>query len=65
MIKLMWNKNKEEGFLIISEEFNGAYGVLKLDLLQDCLGDLEQLYKSVSDEVYSKSQPTNNVRDTK
>jgi|TARA_R110000822_G_scaffold60171_5_gene149987 hypothetical protein len=65
MIKLMWDMTKEEGFLIVSKEFSDAYGVLKLDLLQDCLGDLERLYKSVSNEVYSKGQPTNNVRGTK
>ena len=65
MIKLMWDMNKEEGFLIVSKEFSGTNPMLKLDLLQDCLGDLERLYESVSNEVYSNGQPTNNVRGTK
>jgi hypothetical protein len=47
LITLHWDTNKEEGQVKCTEEFNEAPTILKLDMLQDVIADLQDMYNSL------------------
>jgi len=54
LIDLHWNNNKGEGSVKYSKDFNEAHIVVQLDMLQDCLVDLQDKYDELlaSDTIY-------------
>jgi len=54
LIDLHWNNNKGEGSVKYSKDFNEAHIVVQLDMLQDCLVDLQDKYDELlaSDPIY-------------
>jgi hypothetical protein len=44
LISLNWNDNKGEGSVSYSKVFNEAHIVVQLDMLQDCIADLQDKY---------------------
>jgi len=57
MINLKWDTLKEEGVVITKPEFDGAYRILQLDVLQDCIYDLQKLYDRIHQEEYPSDTP--------
>ena len=47
LIDLHWNNNKGEGHVKYTKAFEEAHIVLQLDMLQDCIVDLEEKYNSL------------------
>ena len=47
LIDLHWNNNKGEGYVKYTKAFEEAHIVLQLDMLQDCIVDLEDKYNSL------------------
>jgi len=47
LISLHWNTNKEEGQVKYTEEFSEAPTILKLDMLQDVIAELQDMYNSL------------------
>jgi len=52
MINLKWDTIKEEGVVVTKPEFDDAYRILQLDVLQDWIHDLQKLYDSIHQEEY-------------
>jgi len=54
LIDLHWNNNKGEGSVKYSKDFNEAHIVVQLDILQDCIVDLQDKYDELlaSDPIY-------------
>jgi hypothetical protein len=44
LISLNWNDIKGEGSVSYSKVFNEAHIVVQLDMLQDCIADLQDKY---------------------
>jgi hypothetical protein len=44
LISLNWNDNKGEGSVSYSKTFNEAHIVVQLDMLSDCIADLQDKY---------------------
>jgi len=51
-IKLMWNNNVGEGWILLSDEFNNLDDVTMLDMLQDFQAQLQALYDETLEEVF-------------
>ena len=49
-INLDWSYNKEEGVVKYTEAFDEAEWITKLDMLKDCMYDLNNKYSSVLKE---------------
>jgi uncharacterized protein involved in tellurium resistance len=47
LIGLNWNSNKGEGSVSYSKTFNEAHIVVQLDMLQDCIVDLQDKYNAL------------------
>jgi hypothetical protein len=47
LISLNWNDNKGVGSVSFSKTFNEAHIVVQLDMLQDCIADLQDKYNSL------------------
>jgi len=47
LIGLNWNNNKGEGSVSYSKTFNEAHIVVQLDMLQDCIVDLQDKYHAL------------------
>jgi hypothetical protein len=47
LIDLHWNNNKGEGSVKYTQTFNEAHIVVQLDMLQDCIADLQDKYDSL------------------
>jgi len=47
LISLNWNDNKGEGSVSYSNAFNEAHIVVQLDMLQDCIADLQDRYDAL------------------
>jgi hypothetical protein len=47
LISLNWNDNKGEGSVSYSKTFNEAHIVVQLDMLQDCIADLQDKYDAL------------------
>lgn len=47
LINLYWNDNKGEGRVAYTKEFNEAHIVVQLDMLQDCIVDLQDKYNAL------------------
>jgi len=47
LISLNWNNNKGEGSVSYSKTFNEAHIVVQLDMLQDCIVDLQDKYNAL------------------
>jgi hypothetical protein len=47
LVELHWNDNKEEGFVKFVKGFDEINFVTKLDMLKDCIYDLEEKYNSI------------------
>jgi hypothetical protein len=47
LISLHWNTDKEEGQVKYTEEFSEAPTILKLDMLQDVIAELQDMYNSL------------------
>jgi hypothetical protein len=57
LISLNWNENKGEGSASYSKTFNGAHIVVQLDMLQDCIVDLQEKYS----ELLAQSESEKNT----
>jgi len=57
MINLKWDTIKEEGVVATKPEFDDAYRILQLDVLQDWIYDLQKLYDSIHQEEYPNDTP--------
>jgi hypothetical protein len=55
-IDLHWSHNKGEGCVKYSKIFEESHIVVKLDLLQDCIYDLEEKYNSLLAKPASKEE---------
>jgi len=47
LISLNWSDNKGEGSVSYSKVFNEAHIVVQLDMLQDCIADLQDKYDAL------------------
>jgi hypothetical protein len=47
LISLNWSDNKGEGSVSYSKIFNEAHIVVQLDMLQDCIADLQDKYDAL------------------
>jgi hypothetical protein len=47
LISLNWSDNKGEGSVTYSKVFNEAHIVVQLDMLQDCIADLQDKYDAL------------------
>jgi len=47
LISLNWNDIKGEGSVSYSNAFNEAHIVVQLDMLQDCIADLQDKYDAL------------------
>jgi hypothetical protein len=47
LISLNWSDNKGEGSVSYSKVFNEAHIVVQLDMLQDCIADLQDKYNAL------------------
>jgi hypothetical protein len=47
LIELHWNDNKGEGFVKFVNGFDQMHFVTKLDMLQDCIIDLQDKYNEI------------------
>jgi hypothetical protein len=47
LISLNWSDNKGEGSVSYSKTFNEAHIVVQLDVLQDCIADLQDKYDAL------------------
>ena len=47
LISLNWSDNKGEGSVSYSKIFNEAHIVVQLDMLQDCIADLQDKYDTL------------------
>jgi hypothetical protein len=47
LISLNWNDNRGEGSVSYSKTFNEAHIVVQLDMLQDCIADLQDKYDAL------------------
>jgi uncharacterized protein involved in tellurium resistance len=47
LISLNWSHNKGEGSVSYSKIFNEAHIVVQLDMLQDCIADLQDKYDAL------------------
>jgi hypothetical protein len=47
LISLNWSDNKGEGSVSYSNVFNKAHIVVQLDMLQDCIADLQDKYDAL------------------
>ena len=47
LISLNWSDIKGEGSVSYSKDFNEAHIVVRLDMLQDCIADLQDKYDSL------------------
>jgi hypothetical protein len=47
LISLNWSDNKGEGSVSYSKTFNEAHIVVQLDMLQDCIADLQDKYDAL------------------
>ena len=55
-IKLMWNDNLGEGWLLFTTEFNDWADVTKLDMLRDFIAALEQEYAEQLDLAFGGAE---------
>jgi len=51
-IKLMWNNNVGEGWILLSDEFYNLDDVTMLDMLQDFQAQLTTLYDETLEEAF-------------
>ena len=51
-LKLMWNDNVGEGWLLIDTDFNHLHDVTKLDMLRDFIHALQQEYDEQRDLAF-------------
>ena len=47
LISLNWSYNKGKGSISYSKMFNEAHIVVQLDMLQDCIADLQDKYDAL------------------
>jgi hypothetical protein len=47
LISLHWIKSKGEGRVKYTKEFNEAHIIVKLDMLQDAIAELQDMYNSL------------------
>jgi hypothetical protein len=59
MINLKWDTLKEEGVVVTKPEFDDAYRILQLDVLQDWIHDLQKLYDNILQEEYPNATSDN------
>lgn len=57
MINLNWSNIKGEGSVRYTKAFNEAHIIVQLDMLQDCIVDLQEKYA----EILAKPIPKRNV----
>ena len=57
LIDLHWNDNKGEGSVKYSKAFDEAHIVVQMDMLQDCIVDLQDRYDSLFPEAYPEEKP--------
>jgi len=55
-IKLMWNNQIGDGWVLFNEEFHNLPDVTKLDMLQDFIHELEKEYSEQLDIVFEDSE---------
>jgi hypothetical protein len=58
MIALKWNEDKGEGVVNYSKVFINSHIVVKLDLLQDCIADLNKHYEELLKNLYELEHQT-------
>jgi hypothetical protein len=58
MISLKWHENKGEGVVKYSKVFIDSHIVVKLDLLQDCIADLQKQYEELLNNPYERGNRT-------
>jgi hypothetical protein len=56
---LKWDTLKEEGVVSTKPEFDDAYRILQLDVLQDWIHDLQKLYDNILQEEYPNDTSDN------
>jgi hypothetical protein len=59
LINLKWDTLKEEGVVVTKPEFDDAYRILQLDVLQDCIHDLQKLYDNLLEDFDGKNNTPN------
>lgn len=55
-IKLMWNNQIGDGWILFSEEFHTLPDITKLDMLKDFIHELEKEYSEQLDIVFEDSE---------
>ena len=55
-IKLMWNNQIGDGWILFIEEFHTLPDITKLDMLQDFIHELEKEYSEQLDIVFEDSE---------
>ena len=58
MIALKWHEDKGEGIVNYSKVFINSHIVVKLDLLQDCIADLNKHYEELFKNLYEQESLT-------
>jgi hypothetical protein len=54
MIELHWNDNEGEGVVKYSKTFNESHFVMQLDMLRDCIFDLQNKYNEFLEQPESE-----------
>ena len=54
LISLNWSDIKGEGSVSYSKDFNEAHIVVQLDMLQDCIADLQDKYDALLSQPESE-----------
>lgn len=55
-IKLMWNNQIGDGWVLFNEEFHSLHDVTKLDMLKDFIHELEKEYSEQLDIAFEDSE---------
>jgi hypothetical protein len=61
MIDLNWSDIKGEGSVKYSKTFNEAHIIVKLDMLVDCIYDLQEKYNSLLTQPEEKQNGTDGI----